>query len=155
MRVLVIGGTGFIGPRVVRRLAQAGHKIVVFHRGKHLADLPAGVRSITDPRAGITVTEFPGEVFQFDPQLVLHMIAMGEHDGAAARKAFSKVAWPIWPPRPEAPVIEKEFNFAQNVVYDTGRIRSELGFAELFPERKAMIETVADHLASQAKDTLQ
>jgi nucleoside-diphosphate-sugar epimerase len=92
MRVLVIGGTRFIGPRVVRRLVAAEHIVTVFHRGQHTSALPAAVRSITDPRAGIPVTVFPKNVVEFEPELVLHMIAMGEHDGAAARRAFANVA---------------------------------------------------------------
>ena len=92
MRVLVIGGTRFIGPRVVRRLVAAEHSVTVFHRGQHTSALPAGVRSITDPRAGIPVTEFPKKLFKCEPELVLHMIAMGERDGAAARGAFANVA---------------------------------------------------------------
>ncbi len=41
MRVLVIGGTGFIGPHLVRRLADAGHSVSVLHRGNAPFDLPA------------------------------------------------------------------------------------------------------------------
>lgn len=41
MRILVIGGTGFIGPHVVRRLAARGHHVIVFHRGQSKIDLPA------------------------------------------------------------------------------------------------------------------
>jgi nucleoside-diphosphate-sugar epimerase len=33
MRVVVIGGTRFMGPHVVRNLASAGHDVTVFHRG--------------------------------------------------------------------------------------------------------------------------
>jgi nucleoside-diphosphate-sugar epimerase len=33
MRVLLIGGTGFIGPHVVDALQNAGHETIVFHRG--------------------------------------------------------------------------------------------------------------------------
>jgi nucleoside-diphosphate-sugar epimerase len=32
MRILVIGGTGFIGPFVVRELERLGHEVAVFHR---------------------------------------------------------------------------------------------------------------------------
>lgn len=92
MRVLVIGGTRFTGPRVVRHLADAGHEIAVLHRGHHHAALPEGLTSISDPRAGIPVAEFPEAVFRFEPDLVLHMICMGERDGAAARDAFENVA---------------------------------------------------------------
>lgn len=41
MRILVIGGTGFIGPHLVRALAQMGHSVSVFHRGISHVDLPA------------------------------------------------------------------------------------------------------------------
>ena len=41
MHVLAIGGTGFIGPFLVRELAELGHSVTVFHRGKSRPDLPA------------------------------------------------------------------------------------------------------------------
>jgi len=41
MRILVIGGTGFIGPPLVRQLAAAGHSVGVLHRGNARFDLPA------------------------------------------------------------------------------------------------------------------
>ncbi|MBX6315294.1 MAG: NAD-dependent epimerase/dehydratase family protein [Isosphaeraceae bacterium] len=43
MRVLVIGGTGFIGPHVTRRLVDLGHEVVIFHRGQTEADLPSEI----------------------------------------------------------------------------------------------------------------
>ncbi len=43
MRVLLIGGSGFIGRRVVARLQQRGHDVIIFHRGETglLADIDA------------------------------------------------------------------------------------------------------------------
>jgi nucleoside-diphosphate-sugar epimerase len=54
------------------------------------------------------------------------------------------------PPRPEASVFNNERNFDQDVAYDTSRIRAELGFVEPIPERRAMIDTVAEYLASRS-----
>lgn len=34
MRVLILGGAGFIGAHIVQRLIAAGHEITVFHRDK-------------------------------------------------------------------------------------------------------------------------
>lgn len=43
MRILVIGGTNFIGPPVVRQLSEMGCEVTVFNRGNTQADLPPGV----------------------------------------------------------------------------------------------------------------
>jgi len=42
MKVVFLGGTGFVGPPTVRRMAAAGHCVVVAHTGAHeVDDLPA------------------------------------------------------------------------------------------------------------------
>ena len=41
MKILVLGGTGFIGPNLVRQLAQKGHSVSILHRGRTEVDLPA------------------------------------------------------------------------------------------------------------------
>lgn len=92
MRIVVIGGTGFIGPWVVRGLCEAGCEVTVFHRGEHGAQLPAGVREIVDVRAGIPVLEFPADLIELRPDVVVHMIAMGEADARAAVRAFGGIA---------------------------------------------------------------
>ena len=43
MTVFIIGGTGFVGRHVTRRLAAAGHAVTVFHRGETTPSLPDGV----------------------------------------------------------------------------------------------------------------
>ncbi len=44
MKVLLIGGTGFMGPSTARYLLQAGHQVTVFHRGTR--PTPEGVSAI-------------------------------------------------------------------------------------------------------------
>ena len=91
MRILVIGGTRFIGLSAVRKLAQRGHEVAVFHRGEHEAGLPASVRQIRDRRARIPITSIPAELRAYAPEVVVHMIAMGQRDAEAARDAFVDV----------------------------------------------------------------
>ncbi|HET7692165.1 MAG TPA: NAD-dependent epimerase/dehydratase family protein [Gemmatimonadota bacterium] len=53
MRILVIGGTLFMGPRLVRSLVGRGHAVTTFHRGTTPGRLPAEVERLhgdrTDP----------------------------------------------------------------------------------------------------------
>ena len=46
MHVLILGGTGFIGPHVVRELDRLGHEVTVFHRGEREPPLPRTVRHV-------------------------------------------------------------------------------------------------------------
>jgi nucleoside-diphosphate-sugar epimerase len=92
MRVLVIGGTNFIGPHVIRRLDRQGHEVVVYHRGVHEVDLPSRVRHVHSPRAGIPVLHFPASLSDPPPDVVLHMYPVGEDDTRAATARFTGVA---------------------------------------------------------------
>jgi 2'-hydroxyisoflavone reductase len=54
MKVLVLGGTRFLGRHIVERLALREHEIVCFHRGQTRAPLPAGVEErYGDRNAGL------------------------------------------------------------------------------------------------------
>src|SRR5215471_1180496 len=88
MRLLIIGGTNFIGPALVRQLVDQNHDLVVCHRGQTERALPASVRHIHDARAGIPVTVFPKEILSENFDVVVHMIAMGEADARSAVEAF-------------------------------------------------------------------
>jgi nucleoside-diphosphate-sugar epimerase len=87
MRALVIGGTGFIGARVTRRLLDGGHAVTVLHRGETESPLTAGAEHVCDPSAAFPILSFPGALAR-DWDVVVHMVAMGETDGAAAARFF-------------------------------------------------------------------
>ncbi len=36
MRILILGGTKFVGPHVVQYLVDLGHEVAIFHRGASL-----------------------------------------------------------------------------------------------------------------------
>lgn len=52
LKVLVLGGTGFIGPHIVRRLVERGHTVSIFTRGRRDAELPATVERLVGDRNG-------------------------------------------------------------------------------------------------------
>ncbi len=47
-RLLVLGGTGFIGPHMVRYAVERGHEVTIFTRGRAQADLPDVERLVGD-----------------------------------------------------------------------------------------------------------
>src|SRR4051812_10746794 len=51
LNILVLGGTGFIGPHLVRYAAGRGHKITIFTRGRHDAELPGDIVRLQGDRA--------------------------------------------------------------------------------------------------------
>lgn len=87
MRVLVLGGTGLTGPYVVRRLARIGHDVTVFHRGRHEAEMPAGVRRIHGDLGSP-----PTELGRLRPDVVIHMMALTEADAMHFLDLFATTA---------------------------------------------------------------
>ena len=92
MRVLVIGGTNFIGPYVVAALDRLRAEVTVYHRGIHEPALPPAVRHIHSPRATIPFLHFPSELTEPPPDVVLHMFPVGQDDSRAAVARFAGIA---------------------------------------------------------------
>jgi nucleoside-diphosphate-sugar epimerase len=90
MQVLIVGGTGFIGPYVARELSERGLQVTLYHRGtKESALVPSAVRHFRSPDGGMPVLKFPPELRRSEFDVVIHMIAMGEADARAAVLAFT------------------------------------------------------------------
>ena len=60
LRILILGGTGFIGPHQVRYAMARGHKVTVFNRGQREADLPDGVEHLNGDRDKGALTALKG-----------------------------------------------------------------------------------------------
>jgi 2'-hydroxyisoflavone reductase len=50
LKVLILGGTGFIGPHFVHALTEAGHTVTLFNRGKRDPDAKQGVEQLLGDR---------------------------------------------------------------------------------------------------------
>ena len=59
MRILIIGGTKFIGPYVVQALHEKGREVLVFNRGKSIHSFSFQVNSIQGDRTDLL--SFKGE----------------------------------------------------------------------------------------------
>ena len=90
MTILVLGGTRFIGPWVVRRLADAGHDVTVFHRGQSKAVLPASVAHLHGDRQQLL--DFKDAFARLAPEVVFDLFAMTEADAQAGVAAFAGLA---------------------------------------------------------------
>ena len=52
MKILILGGTGFIGPHMVRHAQYRGHEITLFNRGRSNAELFPGIETLIGDRDG-------------------------------------------------------------------------------------------------------
>jgi nucleoside-diphosphate-sugar epimerase len=70
MRILLIGGNGFIGRFVAAELVQQRHAVAVFHRGTAAA--PAGVEELRGDRNQLTASA--QELKRFAPDVVIDLV---------------------------------------------------------------------------------
>ncbi len=56
-RLLILGGTGFIGPHMVKYAVERGHEVTIFTRGRSEADIPDVERLIGDRTGDLTALE--------------------------------------------------------------------------------------------------
>ncbi|HEV7607113.1 MAG TPA: NAD-dependent epimerase/dehydratase family protein [Steroidobacteraceae bacterium] len=52
LKVLILGGTGFIGPHFVKALTDGGHKVTLFNRGKRDPEVHPGIEQLLGDRDG-------------------------------------------------------------------------------------------------------
>jgi nucleoside-diphosphate-sugar epimerase len=90
VRVLVIGGSGFIGSPLVRRLADGGCEVVVFHRGRSRAGLPPGVRSLHGDRNALE--RHAAELRGLRPDVVVDVVLGSERQARALMDVFRGAA---------------------------------------------------------------
>ncbi len=90
MRVLVLGGTSFIGPPAVRRLIELGHEVAVFHRGQTKAPLPAEVTPLYGDRTRLA--DYLDDFQAYEPDVILDTLALTEQDAETVVETFTGLA---------------------------------------------------------------
>lgn len=89
MRILIIGGTRFMGPHVARKLAAEDHEVTVFHRGINAAKLPDSVVQIIGDRNNLR--DFSREFEKLKPDVVLDMILLAESQAKELVEVMSPI----------------------------------------------------------------
>jgi nucleoside-diphosphate-sugar epimerase len=90
MRILILGGTGFIGPAVARQLADGGHDVTVMHRGRSTASLPGNVKIMRGDRQAMNF--LTGDFKRLAPDVVIDLICYNEAEATQLMRAFSRLA---------------------------------------------------------------
>src|SRR5262245_41230925 len=91
MRVLVLGGTGFLGRPITQRLVAAGADVSVFHRGTtHDVELGRAVRVLHGDRN--TLGQYIEAFRDLRPEVVVDLIAFTHHQAEALMNVFRGVA---------------------------------------------------------------
>src|SRR5919108_2916055 len=91
MRVLVLGGTRFIGAAIVEELHGKGHELRLSHRGEHE---PAGAGALADPPHADRrdLPHLRGALGEFDPEAMVDTSAMSAADAETALAAVGEDA---------------------------------------------------------------
>jgi nucleoside-diphosphate-sugar epimerase len=85
VRIVVLGGTGFIGPYVVRALFDRGHDVTIVHSGRHESDLLPDIQHVHGDWNGPAdlaenLSNLASELTQLRPDVALYMTPNGEQD---------------------------------------------------------------------------
>jgi nucleoside-diphosphate-sugar epimerase len=87
MRVMVLGGTRFVGAAIVEELHAAGHELLLVHRGEHEPD-PGDAVAVDHLHADRRdLPHLHGAVADFDPEALVDTSALSAADAEAALAA--------------------------------------------------------------------
>jgi nucleoside-diphosphate-sugar epimerase len=90
MRILIIGGTGFIGPHVVNSLIDQGHDVAALIRPTSSATLPPGAQRITGDRRQLASSAAALRAFR--PDVVADLILSSGTQARTVMDVFRGVA---------------------------------------------------------------
>jgi nucleoside-diphosphate-sugar epimerase len=90
MRILVIGGNGFIGSPLVSELLGSGHEVAVFHRRSDVGLADSGVVQIQGNRNRLS--DYEGQLGRFSPDVIVDLILSSGEQARQLVETARKIA---------------------------------------------------------------
>lgn len=87
MNILIIGGTRFMGPFIVKKLQSAGHNLTLFHRGNTPSKLSESVEEILGDRNQLS--DFAEQLRALKADIVLDMMCGNEGQAQQLMEVFT------------------------------------------------------------------
>lgn len=126
MRVVVLGGTVFIGAAAVRSLEAAGHELLIIHRGEHTSPTRSAGRHLHAAREDLA--SVAGEIADFRPDAVVDTRAMTARD--------AQLALPVWPPGARLVLLSSCDVYRAYASRDAGLVTDTVPIDEAAPVRE-------------------
>jgi nucleoside-diphosphate-sugar epimerase len=90
MRILLIGGNGFIGSPLMRELRASGHEVAIFHRGADASPVGADVVRIQGDRNRLS--DYRNQLRRFSPDVIIDLILSSGEQARQLMKTLREVA---------------------------------------------------------------
>ncbi len=90
MRVLILGGTGFLGLPIADRLLASGHEVTIFHRGVSAVNLPQGAGILQGDRNQLDRSA--DDFLRLRPDVVVDCIAFTQQQAHSLVHVFREVS---------------------------------------------------------------
>jgi len=90
LRVLILGGTGFLGLPIAHRLLASGHEVTIFHRGTSPVNLPKGVGIVLGDRNQLD--QSADDFRRLRPDVVVDCVAFTQQQAESFVQVFRGVS---------------------------------------------------------------
>ncbi len=159
-RILILGGTGFIGPHTVRYAVERGHEVTIFTRGRAEADLPDVERLVGDRSGDLDAlkgrtwdvvldnnardyrwVQLTAELLKDAAEHYLFVSSISAYEGEAVGYEYVDEPWSKPTVGPDSPLVSRPDGFedGQEAEYGLTKAIGEEVASAAFPGRATIV----------------